>query len=122
MAGHSHNIVSACPSDRPDRWRTDCAGPRDSNQQQTADGPVGPVSLFVPTAQATFGDWWPADLGRPKSIGAQNDVPYAFFAQPPRLAIEVNGETTVYDTLAHQINGFSPQLSSGATLIFNGPN
>jgi Short C-terminal domain len=91
------------------------AGYGGSNQQRTAAGPVGPVSLFVPAAT---GDWWPADLGRPNSTGAQNDVRYAFFAQPQRLVIEVSGKMTVYDTLAHQINGFSQQQSSGASLTF----
>jgi Short C-terminal domain len=76
------------------------------------------VSLFVPAPPGTSVDWWPADLGRPNSTGAQNDVRYAFFAQPQRLAIEVNGKMTVYDTLAHQINGFSQQQSSGASLTF----
>jgi len=35
------------------------------------------------------------------------------------LAIEVNGKLTVYDTLAHQISGFSQQQSSGASLTFS---
>jgi hypothetical protein len=89
-----------------------------SNQQETAAGPVGPVSLFVPPAPGTSGAWWPADLGRPNSTGAQNDVRYAYFAQPRRLAIEVNGKVTVYDTLDHQISGFSQQQSRGASLTF----
>ncbi|MGF6731323.1 hypothetical protein OKW50_003468 [Paraburkholderia youngii] len=91
------------------------AGHGGSNQQQTA---VGPVSLFVPPAPGTSGDWWPADLGRPNSTGAQNDVRYAYFAQPRRLAIEVNGKVTVYNTLDHQISGFSQQQSRGASLKF----
>lgn len=98
------------------------AGYGGSNQQQTAAGPVGSVSLFVPAAPGTSGDWWPADLGRPNSTGAQNNVRYAFFAQPRRLAIDVNGKMTVYDTLAHQINGFSQQQSSGASLTFASPH
>ena len=98
------------------------AGYGGSNQQQTAAGPVGSVSLFVPAAPGTSGDWWPADLGRPNSTGAQNNVRYAFFAQPRRLAIEVNGKMTLYDTLTHQINGFSQQQSSGASLTFASPH
>ncbi|MGF6266954.1 hypothetical protein OKW49_007948 [Paraburkholderia youngii] len=89
------------------------AGHGGSNQQQTA---VGPVSLFVPSAPGTSGDWWPAELGRPNSTGAQNDVRYAYFAQPRRLAIEVNGKVTLYNTLDHQISGFSQQQSRGASL------
>jgi hypothetical protein len=94
------------------------AGYGNSNQQQTAAGPVEPVSLFVAPAPGTWGDWWPADLGRPNSTGAQNDIRYAYFAQPRRLAIEVNGKVTVYDTLDHQISGFSQQQSRGASLTF----
>ncbi|MFM0558063.1 SHOCT domain-containing protein [Paraburkholderia sediminicola] len=91
------------------------AGYGGSNQQRTA---AGPVSLFVPPAPGTSGDSWPADLGRPNSTGAQNDVRYAYFAQPRRLAIEVNGKVTIYDTLDHQISGFSQQQSRGASLTF----
>ena len=36
-----------------------------------------------------------------------------------RIAIEVNGRVTVYDTLDHQIGGFSQQQSYGGTLSFN---
>jgi hypothetical protein len=89
-----------------------------SNQQQTAAGAVGPVSLFVPAARGSSGDWWPEDLGWPNSTGAQNDVRYAFFAQARRLVIEVNGTVTVYDTLDHQISGFSQQQSRDASLTF----
>ena len=34
------------------------------------------------------------------------------------IAIEVNGKVTVYDTLEHQISGFSQQQSRGASLTF----
>jgi hypothetical protein len=94
------------------------AGYGGGNQQRTAAGPFGPVSLFVPPAPGTSGDWWPADLGWPNSTGAQNDVRYAYFAQPRRLAIEVNGKVMIYDTLDHQISGFSQQQSRGASLAF----
>jgi len=76
------------------------------------------VSLFVPAAPGTTGARWPAELGRPNSTGAQNDIRYAFFAQPRRLSIEVNGKMAVYDTLDHQISGFSQQQSRGASLTF----
>ena len=88
-------------------------------QQQSGSGPVGPVSLFVPPPAGGSGHWWPADLGRPTSTGAQNDVRYAYFAQTRRLAIEVNGRVTIYDTLDHQISGFSQQQSSGGSLTFS---
>ena len=88
-------------------------------QQQNGNGPQGPVSLFVPPAPGTSGDWWPADLRWPNSTGAQNNVRYAYFAQARRLAIEVNGRVTVYDTLDHQIGGFSQQQSYGGSISFN---
>ncbi|MBL8424154.1 MAG: SHOCT domain-containing protein [Candidatus Accumulibacter phosphatis] len=87
-------------------------------QQQGRAGPVGPVSLFVPPAPGTSGDWWPRNLGAPNSSGAQNGVRYAYFAQAQRLAIDVGGTVTVYDTLDHQIGGFSQQQSVGGTLSF----
>lgn len=88
-------------------------------QQQSGSGPVGRVSLFVPPPAGSSGHWWPADLGAPTSTGAQNDVRYAYFAQTRRLAIEVNSRVTVYDTLDHQISGFSQQQSSGGSLTFS---
>jgi hypothetical protein len=88
-------------------------------QQQNGNGPMGPVSLFVPPAPGTSGDWWPGDLRWPNSTGAQNGVRYACFAQARRLAIEVNGRVTVYDTLDHQIGGFSQQQSYGGSISFN---
>lgn len=90
-----------------------------TQQQQNSAGPTGPVSLFVPPAPGTSGHWWPADLGSPAGTGAQNNVRYAYFAPPRRLAIEVNGRVTVYDTLDHQISGFSQQQSSGGSLTFS---
>ncbi len=77
------------------------------------------ASLFVPPPPGTSGDWWPSDLRWPDSTGAQNNVRYAYFSQARRLAIDVNGVVTVYDTLDHQIGGFSQQQSYGGSLSFN---
>jgi hypothetical protein len=91
-----------------------------NQQQQTGAGPVGPVSLFVPPpGGGQSGNWWPADLGWPNSTGAQNNVRYAYFAQSRRLAIDVNGTVTVYDTLDNQIGGFSQQQSYGGSFTFS---
>jgi hypothetical protein len=90
-----------------------------NQQSQGSNGPNGPVSLFVAPAPGTSGDWWPGDLRWPNSTGAQNGVRYAYFAQARRLAIEVNGRVTVYDTLDHQIGGFSQQQSYGGSLSFS---
>lgn len=90
-----------------------------SQQQSGSGGPMGPVSLFVPPAPGTSGDWWPSDLRWPNSVGSQNGARYAHFAQARRLAIDVNGQVTVYDTLDHQIGGFSQQQSVGGSMSFN---
>ncbi|RJF80603.1 SHOCT domain-containing protein [Oleomonas cavernae] len=88
-------------------------------QQQDGNGPQGPVSLFVPPAPGTSGNWWPDGIGWPNSTGAQNNVRYAYFADARRLAIDVNGLVTVYDTLDHNIGGFSQQQSYGGSLTFS---
>lgn len=77
------------------------------------------VSLFVPPAPGHGGDWWGADLRWPTSTGTQNGVRYAYFAQARRLAIEVGGRVSIYDTLDHQIGGFSQQQGYGGSLTFS---
>ena len=88
------------------------------NQQQNSSGPMGAVSLFVPPPAGSSGNWWPAGLQFPNSTGAQNNVRYAYFATIRRLAIEANGHVTLYDTLDHQIGGFSQQQSLGGSITF----
>jgi hypothetical protein len=77
----------------------------------------GGVSLFVPGAFPS-GNWWPEELGYASSTGAQNDLRYAFFPQTRRLAINIGGRVTVYDTRDHQIGGFSQQQSGDQSLSF----
>ncbi|OQK17288.1 hypothetical protein AU255_05210 [Methyloprofundus sedimenti] len=89
-----------------------------NQQQQNGSGPVGAVSLFVPPPAGSSGNWWPAGLQFPNSTGAQNNVRYAYFATIHRLAIEANGHVTLYDTLDHQIGGFSQQQSVGGSITF----
>jgi hypothetical protein len=96
--------------------QTSHSGGFSGNSQQQGNDGFGPASLFVP---GTRSDWWPADLRFPNSTGAQNNVRYAYFAQARRLVIDVQGTVTVYDTLDHQIGGFSQQQSVGGTLSFN---
>ena len=77
------------------------------------------VSLFVPATGPSFGAWWPASLGAPSSTpGTQNDIRYACFPTARRLAIEIDGRVTIYDTLDHQISGLSQQQSGDASLTF----
>ncbi|MFO1047289.1 MAG: SHOCT domain-containing protein [Geminicoccaceae bacterium] len=87
--------------------------------QQSQGGGLGQgVSLFVPGAGGP-GNWWPAELGAPSSVGAQNDVRYACFPATRRLAIQLGGgEVRVFDTGDHQISGFSQQQSGDASLTF----
>ncbi|MBM9519814.1 SHOCT domain-containing protein [Desulforhopalus vacuolatus] len=61
--------------------------------------------------------WWPVELGIPFSSGAQNNICYAVF--PNRLAIQLNGQVTVYDTLDNNINGVSQQQGGNTSLTFS---
>ena len=61
-------------------------------------------------------DWWGLSLRYPNSTGAQNGARYAYFAQARRLAVEAGGNVTVYDTLDHQIGGFSQQQSGDGSM------
>lgn len=89
--------------------------------QQQSQGGYGhygsnaPVSLFIP---GSSGNWWPNDLGAPSSSGSQNNVRYAYFPSTRRLAVDINGQVSVYDTLDHQIGGVSQQQGYGASVIF----
>lgn len=91
-------------------------------QTQTAGSPQGQyqpqpgVSLFIPDPVA---NWWPAELGSPSATGAQNSVKYAYFANARRLAVDTGGECWVYDTLDHQIGGFSQQQGGGSSITLN---
>ena len=93
-------------------WQGQTGG---SYQQQGSGGGTG-SSLFVPNAQT--GNWWPADLGMAGSTGGQNNLRYAYFPGARRLAIDVNGQVTVYDTGEHQIGGFSQQQSGDQSITF----
>ena len=85
-------------------------------QAQTSGGHMGETSLFVPDPRA---NWWPAELGSPNSSGSQNNVRYALFSGMRRLAVETGGDVWVYDTLDHQIGGFSQQQGMGSSITFS---
>jgi hypothetical protein len=75
---------------------------------------LGSRQVFVPMNPAPGfampgNSWWPAELGVPSSTGGQNDSRYAYFPGSQRLAIERNGQLSVYDTLNHQIGGVQQQ-------------
>jgi hypothetical protein len=85
-------------------------------QSQVSGQPRGESSLFVPDPAA---NWWPQDLGSPNATGNQNNTRYAYFANARRLAVESNGQVWVYDTLDHQIGGFSQQQGAGGSILFS---
>ncbi len=87
------------------------------SQSQSQSGGASGVSLFVPGSFSS-GNWWPGDLGSPGSTGAQNNLRYAFFPATQRLAIDLGGAVTVYDTGSHQISGFSQQQSGDQSVTF----
>jgi hypothetical protein len=84
-------------------------------QNQAAGAPMGESRLFV---SDPADHWWPRDLGQPRATGNQNNVRYAYFADNRRLAVETNGRVWVYDTLDHQIGGFSQQQGIGGSILF----
>jgi hypothetical protein len=87
---------------------------------------LGSQQVFVPARShdRSFGGlgnaWWPSELGNPSSSGGQNDARYAYFPQMQRLAIDRNGELSIYDTLDHQIGGVQQQQGgSNGSLSFS---
>lgn len=87
------------------------------SQSQSQSGGASGVSLFVPGSFSSS-NWWPSELGAPGSTGAQNNLRYAFFPVAQRLAIDIGGTITVYDTGDHQISGFSQQQSGDQSITF----
>jgi hypothetical protein len=85
---------------------------RPYHAQSQGDG----TSFFYQSS--SHGSTWPQHLGQPSSTGAQNNLRYAFFPDSRRLAIDVNGQITIYDTRDHQIGGFSQQQSGDQSLTF----
>ncbi|BFM08700.1 SHOCT domain-containing protein [Halioxenophilus aromaticivorans] len=75
------------------------------------------VFPVIPAGRPGSPNWWPGDLGIPFSTGAQNFIRYAVF--PQRLAVENNGQVTVYDTLDHSIGGVSQQQGGDSSLSFS---
>lgn len=79
------------------------------------------TQIFPPaqTGQGYGNNWWPPELGIPSSSGGQNDIRYAVFPQTRRLAIQRDGQVTVFDTLDNNIGGVSQQQGSGDSLTFS---
>ncbi len=77
------------------------------------------MQIFAPLPKGSLlsNQWWPSELGQPFSSGAQNNTRYAVF--PNRLAVELNGNVIVYDTLNHNIGGVSQQQGGDNSLTFS---
>lgn len=75
------------------------------------------VFPVIPAGTPGSAQWWPANLGVPFSSGSQNNSRYAIF--PNRLAVETNGQVTVYDTLDNTIGGVSQQQGGNNSLLFS---
>jgi hypothetical protein len=90
------------------------------SQSQGARGNFQPgSSSLLVAAGPDQANWWPSDLGVPSSLGAQNEARYAYFPASRRLALDINGKVTVYDTQDHQISGFSQQQPGSGSLSFS---
>jgi hypothetical protein len=72
---------------------------------------------IIPAGTPGSSQWWPSEYGSPFSSGGQNNIRYAVF--PNRLAVEMNGQVTVYDTLNHNIGGVSQQQGGDTSLTFS---
>jgi Short C-terminal domain len=109
--------------DSPAGGQSQSQGVSSSQRQPEARSPGSSkapprVSLFVAPPAGSPTSWWPAGLGTPAATGSQNSVRYAFFPESRRLAIEIHGHVTLYDTQDHQISGVSQQQGSGSALTF----
>ena len=93
------------------------ANDANNSPQQNSSNSGNAVSLFMPGEDSQ--NWWiSSGLQFPNSIGKQNNIRYAYFTSIRRLAIQVHGDITLYDTLDHQIGGFSQQQGNEASLTF----
>ncbi len=108
-------FVPTPPPSNQSQWQGGGGG--GGGQQQSGGFGAG-VSLFVPEASRNSGSWWPSEFGSPNASGGQNNVRYAYFSNVHRLAVDVNGTVTVYDTLDHQIGGVSQQQGAGGSVTF----
>lgn len=70
------------------------------------------ISFRLPAA------WWPTALGIGATAGSQNNIRYAYFPFANRLAVDVEGRVTVYNTLDYKIYGFSQQHENNWALTF----
>jgi hypothetical protein len=95
---------------------TDIAAHLDSSETAGGARAAGEEVSYRSTERSA--DWWPAGLGPPGAVGAQNDLRYAVFPETRRLVIDDQGAITVYDTGSHRIFGVAQAQSADRTLTF----
>jgi hypothetical protein len=98
---------------RVDQLFRDLASLPGSSSPSQGDG----ASLSYEHRSATADIWYPPELGLPATSGAQNNLRYAYFPGPRRLAIELGGKLTLYDTGPHIISGVSQAQRDAAGSI-----
>ncbi|QTR54913.1 SHOCT domain-containing protein [Thiothrix unzii] len=83
----------------------------------------GQQAVFMPVSNPTQfhgnRNWWPDELGIASTTGGQNNTRYAYFPTTCRLAVDINGQVTVYNTLDHQIGGVSQQQGGNNSMTFS---
>ena len=83
----------------------------------------GQQAVFMPVSNPTQfhgnRNWWPDELGIASTTGGQNNTRYAYFPTTCRLAVDLNGQVTVYNTLDHQIGGVSQQQGGNNSMTFS---
>jgi len=95
---------------------TDIAAHLDSSKAAGGARAAGDEVSYRATERSA--DWWPAGLGRPGAVGAQNELRYAVFPEARRLVIDDQGAITVYDTGSHRIFGVAQAQTADRTLTF----
>src|SRR5271170_463456 len=100
----------------PRRTRNCRCGPLPVAKPGKAGGTSAGLSSLLASETSERSNWWPADLGAPSSVGAQNDARYAYFPAERRLVVDLKGKVTVYDTQDHHIGGFSQQQPGSGSL------
>jgi len=87
--------------------------------QNQSGGYAGGGDTFASWQSQSGGNWWPEDLGSPASVGAQNDMRYAYFPDTRRLALSRGGHVEVLDTGDHNIHGFGQQQGGGDSITLS---
>lgn len=100
------------------------ARPASQSQSQYQSPPPrgdkkGAGAGYAPGWAGDLGPWWPDELGTPSASGAQNDMRYAYFPSTRRLAMEVDGSLTLFDTLDYEISGVSQQQGASSSVQFS---